>query len=385
MDRGFDYKQSEILLHRLGIRLWKCYEVQEARPWISDGEIFFLVTYPATQYSFLTSGDCMRSLGIILLLSSAFLVVSAGAQQPDPAQSQTSEPAKIKGKQKTPRRSETPESNLNKSSENTPGSNSADEPRKSDAKKETPDAASDKDKDKEEHYDVTEVAPVITQHQITADGKLLKYTATTGRLPIKRGDGKVEAEVFFVAYTLNGSEIGNRPITFAFNGGPGSASIWLHLGALGPKRVVMQPNGFMPAPPFHLADNQNTLLSKSDIVMVDAIGTGFSRAANAELAKKYWGVKGDIEAFSEFIRLYITRYQRWSSPLFLLGESYGTTRGAGIAGYLADRGVAFNGITLLSMALSFQTLVDNKSNDEPYILLIPTFTMIAAYHKKLSP
>ncbi len=330
----------------------------------------------------------MRSLGTILLLSCAFFVVSAGAQQPDPAKSQTSEPAKIKGnKQKTPQRSETPDPNLNKSSESTPGSNSAAEPQKSDAKKETPDAASDKDKekDKEEHYDVTEVTPVITQHQLTADGKLLKYTATTGRLPIKRGDGKIEAEVFFVAYTLNGSEAGTRPITFAFNGGPGSASLWLHLGALGPKRVVMQSNGFMPAPPFRLADNQYTLLSKSDIVMVDAIGTGFSRAANAELSKKYWGVKGDIEAFSEFIRLYITRYQRWGSPLFLLGESYGTTRAAGIAGNLADRGVAFNGITLLSMALSFQTLVDNRSNDEPYILLIPTFTMIAVYHKKLSP
>lgn len=326
----------------------------------------------------------MRFLGIAFLLSFT-LFISASAQQPEAPKAETNESAKaaIKDKkQKSAQRSEAPDAN-------SPGANATLEAPKPDAKKEMPDASADKfadkdkDKDKEEHYDVSEVAPVITQHQITADGKLLKYTATTGRLPIKRGDGKIEAEVFFVAYTLNGSDAGSRPLTFAFNGGPGSASIWLHLGALGPKRVVMQPNGFMPAPPFHVADNPYTLLSKSDIVMVDAIGTGFSRAANAELSKKYWGVKGDIEAFSEFIRLYLTRYQRWSSPLFLLGESYGTTRAAGIAGYLADRGVAFNGITLLSMALSFQTLVDNKSNDEPYILLIPSFTMIAGYHKKL--
>jgi carboxypeptidase C (cathepsin A) len=227
------------------------------------------------------------------------------------------------------------------------------------------------------------VAPVITHHQITVAGKMLKYTATAGRLPIKRDDGKIEAEMFFVAYTLDGQEASKRPLTFAFNGGPGSASIWLHMGALGPRRVVLQPNGFMPPAPYRLQDNPYTLLDVSDLVLVDAIGTGFSQAENAELSKKYWGVKGDVESFSEFIRLYITRNERWSSPLFLLGESYGTTRAAGVAGYLADRGISFNGITLLSMALTFQTLEDNKSNDEPYVLLIPSFTMIAGYHKKL--
>ncbi len=240
------------------------------------------------------------------------------------------------------------------------------------------------DKDKEE-YDVSEVPPVVTHHQLTLDGKPLKYTATTGRLPIKRGDGKIEAEMFFVAYTLDGQDASKRPLTFAFNGGPGSATIWLHMGALGPRRVVLQPDGFLPPAPYRVTDNQYTLLDKSDVVVVDAISTGFSRAANAELSKKFLGVKGDIQAFSEFIRLYITRYERWSSPLFLLGESYGTTRAAGIAGYLADQGISFNGITLVSTALSFQTLVDNRSNDQPYILLIPTFTMIAGYHKKLPP
>jgi carboxypeptidase C (cathepsin A) len=246
-------------------------------------------------------------------------------------------------------------------------------------------SSADKDKDKEEHYDMTEVAPVVTHHQITVNGKALKYTATAGRLPIKRPDGKIEAEMFFVAYTLDGQDSSKRPLTFAFNGGPGSASIWLHMGALGPRKVVLQPDGFMPPAPYRIEDNPYTLLDKSDLVLVDAIGTGFSRAADQELFKKFWGVKGDIEAFSEFIRLYITRNERWGSPLYLLGESYGTTRAAGVAGYLADHGISFNGITLLSMVLNFETLEDTKTNDEPYIFLLPSFTMIAGYHHKLPP
>jgi carboxypeptidase C (cathepsin A) len=240
-------------------------------------------------------------------------------------------------------------------------------------------------KDKEEHYDMTEAAPIVTHHQVTVDGKLLRYSAAAGRLPIKRGDGKIEAEMFYVAYTLDGQDAAKRPLTFAYNGGPGSASIWLHMGALGPRRVVLQPDGFMPPAPYRMEDNPHTLLDKSDLVLIDAIGTGFSRAADAEMFKKFWGVKGDIEAFSEFIRLYITRNERWSSPLFLFGESYGTTRSAGIAGYLADRGISFNGITLLSTVLNFETLEENFTNDQPYIFLIPSFTMIAGYHHRLAP
>src|SRR6202140_1459127 len=246
-------------------------------------------------------------------------------------------------------------------------------------------APADKEKEKEEHYDMTEAAPAVTHHQATVEGKLLKYSATAGRFPIKRGDGKIEAEMFYVAYTLDGQDAAKRPLTFSFNGGPGSASIWLHMGALGPRKVVLQADGFMPPAPYHVEDNPYTLLDKSDIVMIDAIGTGFSRAADAELFKKFWGLKGDIEAFSEFIRLYISRNERWSSPLFLLGESYGTTRSAGIAGYLADRGISFNGITLLSTVLNFETLEDNPTNDQPYVFLIPSFTMIAGYHHKLAP
>ncbi len=293
---------------------------------------------------------------------------NSSGDEPKEKKTKTEPPAKAQEKEKKPSQA------AEKATESSPA---AEEQKAVAAKPGT-------DKEKEE-YDVSEVAPIVTHHQVTLDGKLLKYTATAGRLPIKRGDGKIEAEMFFVAYTLDGQDAGRRPLTFAFNGGPGSATIWLHMGALGPRHVVMQPDGFMPPAPYHIADNPSTLLDKSDVVFVDAMSTGFSRAANAELSKKFLGVKGDIEAFSEFIRLYLTRYERWSSPLFLFGESYGTTRAAGIAGNLADQGVSFNGITLLSTALSFQTLEDTKSNDQPYILLIPTFTMIAGYHKKLAP
>jgi len=157
------------------------------------------------------------------------------------------------------------------------------------------------------------------------------------------------------------------------------------MGALGPKRVVLQPDGFIPPAPYRMEDNANSALDRTDLVLVDAIGTGFSRAANAELSKKYWGVKGDIEAFGEFIRMYLTRHERWSSPLYLLGESYGTTRAAGVAGYLTEHGISFNGIVLLSMVLNFETLVFTKTNDVPYVVILPSYTMIAAYHKKLAP
>ncbi len=235
------------------------------------------------------------------------------------------------------------------------------------------------------HWDMTEVAPIQTKHQISIGGKTLSYTATAGRLPIKDPAGKIEAEMFFAAYTLDGSDPGIRPLTFAYNGGPGSASIWLHMGALGPRKVMLKPEGWMPEAPYRLIDNPNTPLDKTDLVLVDAIGTGFSRPADVETGRRFWNMRGDIESFGEFIRLYITRYDRWSSPLYLLGESYGTTRSAGIAGYLADKGINFNGICLLSMVLNFESLETARTNDVPYPLLVPTFTMIAAYHHKLAP
>ena len=233
------------------------------------------------------------------------------------------------------------------------------------------------------HFDVSEVPPVVTHHSIRVGGRELRYTATAGRMPIKDAEGKIEAAMFYVAYTVDGSDPSTRPLTFSFNGGPGSASIWLHMGALGPRKVVLQPQGWMPAAPYRLEDNANTPLDKTDIVMVDAIGTGWSRPADTAAARKFWNMQGDVEAFGEFIRLYLTRNERWSSPLYLFGESYGTTRSAGIAGYLANRGISFNGIVLLSTVLSFETLEFAKTNDVPYPLILPSFTWIAGYHKKL--
>ncbi|HYM60702.1 MAG TPA: peptidase S10 [Thermoanaerobaculia bacterium] len=236
------------------------------------------------------------------------------------------------------------------------------------------------------HFDMKETAPSVTHHEVTVSGHTLRYTATAGRLPIKNGEGVTEALMFYVAYTVDGSEAGKRPLTFSYNGGPGSASLWLHIGALGPRTVVMQqPDGWMPQPPFRLRDNPYTPLDRTDIVMVDAIGTGWSRPADAAAARKYENPEGDIEAFGEFIRMYISRNERWSSPLYLFGESYGTTRSAGIAGYLADRGIVFNGIGLLSMALNFQTLAASASNDSAYPWNIPSYMAIAYYHHKLSP
>ncbi len=234
-------------------------------------------------------------------------------------------------------------------------------------------------------WDMRELPPIVTHHEIKIDGKTIRYTATAGRLPIKELDGTIAAEMFFVAYTMDGADPAKRPVTFAFNGGPGSASMWLHMGALGPKRVVLDKEGFLPPPPYRLTDNTSSPLDKTDVVLVDAIGTGYSRPSSMTTAKKFWGLKGDIEAFGEFIRMYISRYERWSSPLYLFGESYGTTRSAGIAGYLSDRGIQFNGIVLLSTVLTFESLDFGFENDVPYPLIVPTYTMIAAYHKKLAP
>ena len=310
----------------------------------------------------------MRRLTFLLLLFS-FLTFSAAAQQTNESKSQPEQAQKKSKKEPASQKTE-PRKSEEATAKQTEPAPSQPEPKAGDDKK-------------EERFDMTEVPPVVTHHQLSAGGATLKYTATAGRLPIKRGDGKIEAEVFFVAYTLDGTDSAKRPLTFAFNGGPGSASIWLHMGALGPRHVVLHPDGSLPAAPYRIEDNASTLLDKSDLVFIDAIGTGYSRAENAETAKKFWSVKGDIHAFSEFIRMYISRYERWASPLFLFGESYGTTRSAGIAGELAEEGISFNGITLLSIALDLGTLQDSKTNDEPYVLLIPSFTMIAGYHHKL--
>ena len=229
-----------------------------------------------------------------------------------------------------------------------------------------------------------EPPPVVTHHEIHIGGKTLRYTATAGMMPIHNTDGELEANMFFIAYTLEGQNE-RRPLTFSFNGGPGSASVWLHLGAIGPKRVKMQPEGMMPAPPYQLVDNDYTWLDQTDLVFIDPVGTGYSRAIKNDLKKKFLGVREDIESVGEFIRLYLGRYERWSSPLFMVGESYGTTRAAGLSGYLVEHGIAFNGIMLISSVLNFETLEFTPGNDLPYILFLPSYATTAWYHKKLGP
>ncbi len=228
------------------------------------------------------------------------------------------------------------------------------------------------------------IEPVETQHELALKGATLKYTARAGVIPLKDEFDETEAEIYFTAYELEGVEDrSTRPLTFVFNGGPGSASIWLHMGALGPKRVVMEPEGWMPPPPFRYEDNARTWLDQTDLVFIDPVGTGFSRAAKEELDKKFWSFKGDIESVGEFIRLFLTRYQRWTSPLFLAGESYGTTRAAGLAGHLVDKGITFNGVVLISTVLDIQSIRFLQANDLPFQLFVPTYTATAWYHKKL--
>jgi carboxypeptidase C (cathepsin A) len=226
----------------------------------------------------------------------------------------------------------------------------------------------------------------VTRHELQLGERTLSYHATVGMLPIKNVAGETEARFFFTAYTLGGPEGDrSRPLMFSFNGGPGSSSVWLHLGGLGPRRVRMLDDGAMPAPPFTLVDNDQSWLEETDLVFVDPVDTGYSRAASEELAKKFRGVRGDIESVGEFIRLYLSRYRRWSSPLFLVGESYGTFRAAGLAGHLIEQGIAFNGIVLVSSILNLQTARFDDGNDLPYVLFLPTYAATAWYHRRLPP
>jgi carboxypeptidase C (cathepsin A) len=233
----------------------------------------------------------------------------------------------------------------------------------------------------------TDSPPVVTRHEIRVGGRALRYTVTTGIMPLRNtSTGETEARIFYMAYTLDGAgERSRRPLMFSFNGGPGSSSVWLHMGALGPKRVRMMDDGAMPPPPFQLVDNEQTWLDFTDLVFIDPVGTGYSRAARPDLANRYFGLQGDIQSVGEFIRLYLARNERWSSPLFLVGESYGTTRASGLSGYLIEHGVAFNGILLISTIMNFQTARFAKGNDLPFVLFLPTYSAIAWYHKKLAP
>jgi carboxypeptidase C (cathepsin A) len=229
----------------------------------------------------------------------------------------------------------------------------------------------------------------VTQHTITLDGKQLAYTVTAGTLILKEEDmekgEKPKATIFYIAYTLDGVEDqGKRPVTFSFNGGPGSSSVWLHLGLLGPKRVLLDEDGRPYPPPYRLVENEFSLLEYTDLVFIDPVSTGYSRAVPGEKADEFHNVKKDVESVGEFIRLYATRNQRWASPKFLIGESYGTTRAAGLSAFLHQQyGMFLNGIMLVSVVLDFQTIHFNAGNDIPYILFLPTYTATAWYHQRL--
>ncbi len=232
-------------------------------------------------------------------------------------------------------------------------------------------------------------AIAIVHDSITlADGKVLHYTVHTGYMPLKNQQGKIQGRVFFIAYTrdMPPGKTENRPLTFCFNGGPGAGALWLNLGCVGPMRLVLTPHGNITPPPFRTVPNKQTWLADSDLVFVDPVGTGFSRPAPGVPGSKFYGVMPDVQSVGKFIRLYTTMYQRWGSPIFLAGESYGTTRACALADYLSEHtGLAINGVILLSCALNFQILEPSLGNDTPYPLFLPTYTATAWYHHKLSP
>ncbi|HDQ74165.1 MAG TPA: peptidase S10 [Chloroflexi bacterium] len=228
-----------------------------------------------------------------------------------------------------------------------------------------------------------------TQHTVTINDEEIAYTATAGTMVLKEEDEesgeKPKASVFFIAYTKNGvGDLGERPITFSFNGGPGSSSVWLHLGVLGPRRVQMGDVGDLLPPPYRLVNNEHSLLDETDLVFVDPVSTGYSRPVPGEKAEQFHSVEEDVKSVGEFIRLYTTRFGRWTSPKFLIGESYGTTRAAGLSGFLQGRhGMYLNGVMLVSSILNFQSAHFDPGNDLPSILFLPTYTATAWYHRRL--
>jgi|SRR5579871_826146 len=224
-----------------------------------------------------------------------------------------------------------------------------------------------------------------TEHSITINGQTIKYTAVAGTMLLKKEDGTPTASMFYIAYTKEGvTDASRRPLTFAFNGGPGSSSVWLHMGTLGPKRVVMDAEGNPTPPPYKFADNEYSLLDLTDLVFIDPVSTGYSRAIPENTARNFHGLDADRNSVAEFIRLYTTRNARWESPKFLAGESYGTTRAAALSNYLQDTmGINLNGIILLSAVLDFGVIRFDTGNDLPYPLFLPTYTAAAWYHKKL--
>jgi carboxypeptidase C (cathepsin A) len=253
--------------------------------------------------------------------------------------------------------------------------------------KKTQTEATSGDASKEPRKQPWDQKPSVTHHSMTIKGRSFTYTATTGYMPLADESGKPAAYVFFISYTLDQArDTARRPLTFAFNGGPGAASVWLHMAAIGPKRVVLSDEGRGLPPPYAFTANEETWLDFTDLVFIDPVGTGYSRPAEGIKSEEFLGVQKDIESVGQFIRLYCTRYERWLAPKFLVGESYGTTRAAGLSKYLQDKaGMALNGIVFISTAINFQTISQGPDNDLAYALSLPAYAVAAAYHKRLSP
>jgi carboxypeptidase C (cathepsin A) len=243
-------------------------------------------------------------------------------------------------------------------------------------------AADDRPADKDAGVEPVENVST-TQHTTTINGKTVAYTANAGTMVLRDEDGKPNASVFYISYTADNQLTAARPVTFFFNGGPGSASIWLDMGIMSPKVPHMGPGGSQPAPPYDLADNPNSPLDVTDLVQVDAMMTGYSRPGVGVKPSEFTGATNDIKMFAQFIRRYLDKYDRWASPKYLFGESYGTFRSAGLASELQGEGIELNGIMLLGTVLDFQYLSASPTNDIGYATFLPTYTATAWYHKKL--
>jgi len=230
------------------------------------------------------------------------------------------------------------------------------------------------------------IQAVVSHSSVNVGGKKIDYTAYTGYLDLRNDTGKLIAKMFFVYYKKDGDDAAKRPLTFTFNGGPGSSSVWLHMGAIGPRRVALKDDGTAPNPPYQVINNEYTWLDKSDLVFIDPVSTGFSRPAPGESAKQFHGYVEDLQSMGSFIRHFLSRYERWGSPKFLSGESYGTTRAAGLSKYLQDNHrIYINGIFLISAILNFGNNDYYPGNDMPRVLYLPSYTAAAWYHKKLNP
>jgi carboxypeptidase C (cathepsin A) len=223
----------------------------------------------------------------------------------------------------------------------------------------------------------------VTRHSIRLDGHVIDYSATAGNLLLRNDTGDAQASVFYVAYTAETKRPGTRPITFLFNGGPGAGSVFLLMGSFGPKRAHTSSPAITGPAPYVLSDNADSLIDTTDLVFVDAVGVGFSRIVGHATGKRFWGVDQDLDAFAHFIERYLTINQRWNSPKYLLGESYGTARAAMLAYRLSQDGIALNGVALMSSVLN--SAAQSPGFDWQSERYLPTYAAIAWYHDKLVP